>query len=291
MAVINHQTRTITYRFIYAGANGSGKSDNLMALSQLAYPESDANKCIRIPIPKTQSRKYYIALPLGEDGEFSVRVQLCTLVAGAEGQHDRTHSLPDADGLVFVIDPAQDPNVAIDAWNELVADLEGADIDPAKIPILIQFNQRTSESVGQSRKLSRLLNRFDLPEIDAATGTGMGVNSTVKEIYLMCHLLFHRRFGGAPRISQRQDCERIPLYARRSHVAEPAETLLVTDVTAAELAAVRAEGRSQRSVPSDHQGIKRVAQGSVSIMSGQEILIALLVTVLLTLIILGVCAA
>ena len=54
--------------------------------------------------------------------------------------------------------------------------------DPDKLPMVIQYNKRDLPNIASLAELHALLNRCNVPEIEAAAPTGFGVFETLKTV-------------------------------------------------------------------------------------------------------------
>jgi signal recognition particle receptor subunit beta len=54
--------------------------------------------------------------------------------------------------------------------------------DPDRLPLVIQYNKRDLPNVASLAELHALLNRRNVPELEASATTGIGVFETLKAV-------------------------------------------------------------------------------------------------------------
>lgn len=184
MAEANAHDRTLRVKIVYYGPPLGGKTTNLQVLQQHAKPERRGEM---ISVNTLQDRTLlFDMLPLnvGGRGGMDVRLQLLAVPGQVRYAATRRVVLKGADGVVFVA------NSATDRWQENLVSLEelknaliAQQIDPARIPLVLQYNKRDLPDVTATELLDRALNEREanaaVPSI--ATG-GVGVLETFSAI-------------------------------------------------------------------------------------------------------------
>ena len=75
-------------------------------------------------------------------------------------------------------------------WKNLVENMKENNLDPAQVPVVIQYNKRDLPDVAPVEELRKLLNPTNVPDYEAvAAGTGQGVFDTLKAVAKLVMLL------------------------------------------------------------------------------------------------------
>jgi signal recognition particle receptor subunit beta len=124
-----------------------------------------------------------LPLDVGMIGGMKVRLQLYTVPGQVFYNATRRLVLKGVDGVVFVADsqvPALEPNE--ESLGNLKSNLEENGLDPAVVPLVLQYNKRDLRNIMAVDKLQQALNPGGAPFFEAAAIHGVGVFETLKEI-------------------------------------------------------------------------------------------------------------
>ena len=183
MVELNQRDRTIKVKIVYYGPALGGKTTNLKVLHERALWSRRGEL---ISVNSRQDRTILCdLLPLKTGGfrGYDLRLQLLAVPGQAIYSMTRRVVIKGADGIVFVA------NSATDRWNEntlsfkeLNANLMGQQLDPASIPLVLQYNKRDLPQVMDVDSLNRGLNKRHAPVFEGVATTGRGVLETFASI-------------------------------------------------------------------------------------------------------------
>jgi mutual gliding-motility protein MglA len=182
MALINRAINEVTVKLVYYGPGLCGKTTNLEAI--YGNPRI-GNKGKMISMSTEADRTLFfdfMPMELGTIGGQKVRVQLYTVPGQVFYDATRKLVLRGADGVVFVADSQvtmADANV--ESLANLEENLRLNRLDPAKIPIVFQYNKRDLPNVSSVESMSRYLRPGDAPVVEASAIDGTGVAATLRE--------------------------------------------------------------------------------------------------------------
>ncbi len=183
MAFIHYSNREINCKIVYYGPGLGGKTTNVEHIYEIT-PEQIRGRMIRLAT-QTERTLYFdfLPLPLGEIRGFKARFYLYTVPGQVFYHASRKLILRDVDGVVFVADSQADRMENNQtSMDSLKSDLAEYGLDPAKVPLVIQYNKRDLPDVAPVADMSRLLNTTKCPEFEAVATTGHGVLDTLKAI-------------------------------------------------------------------------------------------------------------
>jgi signal recognition particle receptor subunit beta len=69
-----------------------------------------------------------------------------------------------------------------ESMENLRVNLREQGYDPDRLPLVIQYNKRDLPNVASLAELHALLNRRNVPELEASAATGTGVFETLKAV-------------------------------------------------------------------------------------------------------------
>ena len=221
-----------TCRLIYYGPAGTGKRDNLLHIAK-SIPAQH-----RLPVVAGDpEREIAFLLKSGAQGDWQVSVQ--TVDTANEGQFPGEISLP-FDGVVFVAHSASSLlDQTLSSLEALKAFLDRWGRDITSVPLVLQYNMRSSEGCLPVDRLESLINPWGLLSFPANAATGEGARETLKAILSLTisHLIRSSENVGvaAPQASERTpirpSAPTAPSQMGRPLVAPPSpnEPAAVTD--------------------------------------------------------------
>ena len=179
MAVIDAKNGSINAKLVYYGPGLCGKTANLQ------YVSSKLVKGQEIMSLATEGDRTiffdFMPLELGEIRGLSVKFKLYTVPGQVRYNQTRKMVLKNVDGIVFVADSQKgmsDSN--LESFENLFTNLGELRIDPAKIPIVLQYNKRDLPNVYSREELDQQLNGAGYDVYLASAITGEGVVDTLK---------------------------------------------------------------------------------------------------------------
>jgi signal recognition particle receptor subunit beta len=183
MVELNHRERTIKIKIVYYGPPIGGKTTNLQVLHQHAQHERRGEL---ISINSAQDRTIlFDLLPLRTAGfrGFDLRLQVLAVPGQAMYAATRRLVLKGADALVFVANSAADRwEENIQSFREMTQNLLVHQLDPAALPLVLQYNKRDLPDVTPMEFMDRALNARKVDAIPAVAVRGEGVLETFSAI-------------------------------------------------------------------------------------------------------------
>ncbi|MGB9716281.1 MAG: GTP-binding protein [Thermodesulfovibrionales bacterium] len=184
MALFNYTTKEITIKVVYYGPGLSGKTTNLQYLHYILNSDKKS-KLVSLPT-ETDRTLFFDLLPidLGKIRDFSIRFQLYTVPGQVRYNATRKLVLKGADAIVFVADSQQEMKEHnIESFKNMRENLLTHNIDPDKIPILLQYNKRDLTNILSVDELNKDLNQSGKYQfIEAIAIEGIGVKESFQNI-------------------------------------------------------------------------------------------------------------
>jgi len=179
MVELNHRDRTIKVKVVYYGPPLGGKTTNLQILHQRAEARRRGEM---ISVNSAQDRTIlFDLLPLKTPGfrGFDLRLQILAVPGQAMYAATRRLVLKGADSLVFVANSALDRwEENLQSFREMTHNLVSHHLDPAELPLVLQYNKRDLPQVLEPEALDRGLNARATDAIPAVAVRGEGVLET-----------------------------------------------------------------------------------------------------------------
>jgi len=186
MVEFNRQERTIRVKIAYYGPAVGGKTTNLKVLYDRAR---HGRRGEFVSVNSQQDRTILCdLLPLKSSGfmGYDLRFQLAAVPGQAIYAPARRVVLRGSDGVVFVANSATDRwHENQQSYRELQGHLLAQQLDPATIPMVMQYNKRDLPDVMEVEALNRGLNQRRCPHFEAVATRGDGVLETFAEIIRM----------------------------------------------------------------------------------------------------------
>jgi signal recognition particle receptor subunit beta len=183
MVEFNRQERIIKVKIAYYGPAVGGKTTNLKVL----YDRARGGRRGEFVSVNSQQDRTILCdlLPLKSGGfrGFDLRFQLAAVPGQAIYAPARRVVLRGSDGVVFVANSATDRfHENVQAYRELQGHLLAQQLDPATIPMVLQYNTRDLPDVLEAEALDRALNARRLAVFPAVATRGEGVLETFAAI-------------------------------------------------------------------------------------------------------------
>ena len=177
---LDFKARELTIKLVYYGPALSGKTTNLQAIHKLVAPDVAG----RLMTLETQDDRtlFFDLLPLSvKSGKgLQVRVKLFTVPGQVIHNATRRLVLQGADGVVFVADSQRAETKANAAsFVNLRQNLTEHGIEPATMPLVIQFNKRDLPEIRTDEEIDALAARGKEPVYKAVALRGTGVLETL----------------------------------------------------------------------------------------------------------------
>jgi len=180
---LNYAQRELTVKVVYYGPGLSGKTTNL----QQIYDRTPAEVRGRLLTLDTQDDRtlFFDLLPIFFQTDNGCRVKIKLFTVPGQVLHNATRRLvlQDADAVVFVADSrrtaAEDNNAY---WRNLHDNMVENGLDPAQIPIVIQFNKQDLPDARTGEELEESRSRGKEPVLGAIAVRGEGVLETLHAV-------------------------------------------------------------------------------------------------------------
>jgi len=179
MVELLHRERTIKVKIVYYGPPVGGKTTNLQVLHQHAQAPRRGEF---ISINSAQDRTIlFDLLPLKAPGfrGYDIRIQTVAVPGQAMYAATRRLILKNADACVFVANSATDRwEENLQSFREMTQNLISHQLDPAALPLVIQYNKRDLPDTTPIEFMDRALNARKVDAIPAVAVRGEGVLET-----------------------------------------------------------------------------------------------------------------
>jgi signal recognition particle receptor subunit beta len=176
------ESRTITFKIVYAGPGLSGKTTNLVRV------HASLKKDVRgemLTLDTASERTLFFDFFPFEPGTvrgFSLLFYMYTVPGQVIYAASRRLVLEGADGVVFVADSCPDRfRDNIESWRDMVDALGSYGIATKDIPIVLQYNKRDCPGAVEVGSIERELELDGMPVFEAVATEGVGVIETAHE--------------------------------------------------------------------------------------------------------------
>jgi mutual gliding-motility protein MglA len=186
MPYIGFHNREVSFKIVYYGPGMSGKTTNLVYIHKSLRPDR-RGEMLTLDTDEERTLFFdFFPLELGQVEGFSVRFNMYTVPGQSHYEASRKLVLDSADGVVFVAD-SQTGRLQenLDAYEQLVAQLDSLGMDPRTFPVVLQYNKR---DCGDVIPLGTLESRFrmdGIPVFESVAPRGKGVMETVRTVTQM----------------------------------------------------------------------------------------------------------
>jgi mutual gliding-motility protein MglA len=180
---INWQLRQINLKVVYYGPALSGKTTNL---EQIHLKIDPSRRSDLVSLKTYEDRTLYfdfLQLELGKINGLTPKIQLYTVPGQAFYEASRRLVLRGADGVVFVADSCSNRiNDNIESWQNMLKHLISFDLDPDKMPLIVQFNKQDLPNALPAPFMQNILNCQNRRTILSVANSGTGVFDTLKAV-------------------------------------------------------------------------------------------------------------
>ena len=180
---MSKRSRQITYKVVYFGPGLSGKTTNLEVIYQKTPPQYRSELCC---ISTEKDKKLYFDFfpKQPSKSENHITLRLFTVPGALFRDPNRTNTLANADGIIFVAD-SQKKRLCEnrESFERMRRGLIEHDIDINSIPLVIQWNKRDMPNICTVNELEKEINVLRAPSYEAIAPTGEGVFPSLKKLY------------------------------------------------------------------------------------------------------------
>ena len=180
---LNHAQRELTVKIVYYGPGLSGKTTNLQMIHQRTL--SDVRGRLLTVETHDDRTLFFDLLPVffSTASGFKVKVKLFTVPGQVIHNATRRVVLQGADAVAFIADSrraaAQDNN---SYWKNLQENMRENGLDPAQVPVVIQFNKRDLPDSKTEAEIEDTKKKGKEAVIGAVAIRGEGVLETLHAV-------------------------------------------------------------------------------------------------------------
>jgi len=196
MVQINQAQRELSLKVVYYGPALSGKTTNLMALHERVH--SDVRGRLLTVDTKDDRTLFFDMLPVyfRTASDLRVKIKLYTVPGQVMHASTRRLVLQGADAVAFIADAqksaAQSNNVA---WRNMVEDMRSNGLDPATVPLVIQFNKTDLPGAQTDEEMAAIAQKGREPVFKSVAVRGEGVIETLHGLLQLTFRDLDRKFG------------------------------------------------------------------------------------------------
>ena len=177
---LNHAQRELTLKVVYYGPGLSGKTTNLQVVHQRTQGEGKG----RLLTVETHDDRtlFFDLLPVffTTASGFKVKVKLFTVPGQVIHNATRRIVLQGADAVAFIADSRRSASAENNAyWKNLVENMRENGLDPAHVPVVIQYNKRDLPDARTDAEIEETRRKGKEPIIGAVAVRGEGVLETL----------------------------------------------------------------------------------------------------------------
>lgn len=199
---LNTQKRELTLKIVYYGPALSGKTTNLQAL----YGMLDRSHRGELTTLDTKGDRtlFFDLLPVHFRTRSGVRVKIKLFTVPGQVVHESTRRivLQGTDAIIFVADSQKKEAGNNNAsFQNMLKNLKLNNLQPERIPTVIQFNKRDLPSTHSDQELAEMAKRGTEPVFKAIALRGEGVAETLRGVLVLLFRQldseheFSRKFG------------------------------------------------------------------------------------------------
>lgn len=177
---LNHAQRELTVKIVYYGPGLSGKTTNL----GMIYERAKQDVRGRLLTVETHDDRtlFFDLLPVffSTANGFKIKIKLFTVPGQVIHNATRRIVLQGADGVAFIADSRRAAGPDNNAyWKNLIENMRENALDPAQVPIVIQFNKRDLPDTRTDAELEDARRKGTEPVVGAIAIRGIGVLETL----------------------------------------------------------------------------------------------------------------
>lgn len=193
---LNHAQRELTIRVVYYGPGLSGKTTNL----QMVHARTRSEVRGRLLTVETHDDRtlFFDLLPVffSTASGFKVKVKLFTVPGQVIHNATRRIVLQNADAVAFIADSRRSAGPENNAyWKNLHENMRENGLDPAEVPIVIQFNKRDLPDTKSDQEIEEIRSKGKEPVIGAVAIRCEGVMETLHAVLQSAYRSLEARTG------------------------------------------------------------------------------------------------
>lgn len=176
MVQFDNQYKQVKLKIVYYGPALGGKTTSLQYIHRVTDPQR-RTKLYALNTASDRTLFFdLLGIDLGRIRGYRLTLQLYTVPGQVQYNATRRAVLAGADAVVFVADSQRSQEAANrESFANLFDNLTANNLDPATLPVVLQYNKRDLPDVLGRGELEAALNRRGLPAFDTIATTGEGV--------------------------------------------------------------------------------------------------------------------
>jgi signal recognition particle receptor subunit beta len=186
MPYIGFHNKEVSFKIVYYGAGMSGKTTNLVHIHKSLRPDRKG-ELVMLDTDEERTLFFdFFPLELGKVEGYSVRFNMYTVPGQSYYEASRKLVLDSADGVVFVVDSqAGRLQENLDAYAQLLEQLNSLGMDSHGFPVVLQYNKRDCGNVIPVGTLESKFALNGIPVFESVAQQGKGVLETVRKVTQM----------------------------------------------------------------------------------------------------------
>lgn len=193
---LNHAQRELTVKIVYYGPGLSGKTTNL----QMIHERTSTDVRGRLLTVDTHDDRtlFFDLLPLffNTASGFKVKVKLFTVPGQVIHNATRRIVLQGADAVAFIADSRRAAGPENNSyWKNLQENMKENGLDPALVPVVIQFNKRDLPDTRTDAEIDDARKKGKEPVVGAIAIRGVGVLETLHAVLQSAYRSIDARAG------------------------------------------------------------------------------------------------
>jgi signal recognition particle receptor subunit beta len=179
VVLVDLQQRELTIKLVYYGPALSGKTTNLRRLHERVAAATGRGQLMSLDTYADRTLFFDLLGIVFRASGMSVRIRLYTVPGQVIHDATRRLVLQGADGVAFVADSRiAETRLNQASFENLKQNLRENGVDPARVPLVIQFNKRDLDGIRPDAELDRLAAAGRDPIYKASALRGEGVLET-----------------------------------------------------------------------------------------------------------------
>ncbi|MGI8601696.1 MAG: GTP-binding protein [Verrucomicrobiales bacterium] len=194
MALVNHETREVTFKIVYAGTPVSGKTTNLAYIHSRIGPTQRGDMVSLAT--STDRTLFFDFVPINTVmiNGYMTKFMLYTVPGQVYYNATRQLVLRGADGVVFVADSQLDRlDENIESARTLAKNLRDNGMSLENLPLVLQYNKRDLPNAAPLNYLDYVLNSGPTPfaSFESVANQGVNVFATLNAVSQLVLQRFH----------------------------------------------------------------------------------------------------
>ena len=194
MVQLNASARELTLKIVYYGPGLSGKTTNLQQI-HARLPQEIRGRLLSVETHDDRTL-FFDMLPVFFESQSGLKVKIKLFTVPGQVIHQATRKLvlQNADGVAFIAsgerNAAPENNVY---WSYLQQNLKDNNLDPAEVPVVIQFNKMDLPDAKPPEEIEDVRQRGAEPVFTAVAVRGEGVIETLHGLLTSTYRSLDRR--------------------------------------------------------------------------------------------------